>query len=116
MRRSARNAAGIAALMALIVVLLAALAGAASADTGDIIEGPTNGSPENAGNGWQAGVCAVNAPACTSVTPSQYYTQAAGHPNTGFTQFIVKFTEGLLGTKFPVGKLKDLRVDLPVEI
>jgi hypothetical protein len=113
MRRSARNAVGIAALTALVVVLLAAFAGAASADTGDIIEGPANGSPETAGNGWQAGVCAVNVPECNSVTPSQYFTQAAGHPNFGFTQFIVKHTS-LGPLEFPVDAPKDLRVDLPV--
>ena len=40
-------------------------------------------------------------------------TQAAGHPPFGFTQFIVKHTTvGPL--EDPVGKLKDVRVDLPV--
>ena len=47
-------------------------------------------------------------------TPSQFYTPAAGHPGVGFTQFIVKHTNGLLGTQYPVGEVKDIRVDLPV--
>jgi len=99
---------------ALVAALFATFASSAFADTGDIIEGPASGTPESAENGWQAGVCTSNLPACDSTTLSQFYTQAAGHPNFGFTQFIVKHTEGLLGTKFPVGKPKDLRVDLPV--
>lgn len=115
MRRTARNVVGVATVMALLLAALFVFASMAAADTGDIIEGPANGTPESAENGWQAGVCTTNIPACTSVTTSQYYTQAAGHPNVGYTQFIVKFAEGPLGlTKTPVGKLKDLRVDLPV--
>ncbi len=113
MRRSARNSVGVASALALIALLLAAFAGSALADTGDIIEGPQSGTPEAASNGWQAGLCEVNLPECTSVTPSQYATQAAAHPVYGYTQFIVKYNEGLLGTKTPVGKVKDLRVDLP---
>jgi hypothetical protein len=110
MRRNARNVVGIAALIAL---MLLAFATAATADTGDIIEGPANGSPESAANGWQAGVCAVNTPECNSTTSSQYFTQAAGHPNFGYTQFIVKHTSiGPLET--PVDAPKSLRVDLPV--
>jgi hypothetical protein len=90
---------------------LGALAGpvAAQADTGDIIAPQNN--PANAGDGWQAGTCSVEP--CSPSTPAAYYTQAAGHPPIGFTQFIVKHeTVGPLET--PVGTLKGVRVDLPV--
>jgi hypothetical protein len=90
---------------------LGALGGpvAAQADTGDIIA-PQN-SPADANDGWQAGTC-ISEP-CSPSTPGAFYTQAAGHPPIGFTQFIVKHTTvGLL--EDPVGKLKDVRVDLPV--
>jgi hypothetical protein len=114
MRRSAQNLVRVVGAIALVGALLAAFAASSAlADTGDIIEGPASGTPEGAANGWQAGVCAVNAPECTSVTGSQYYTPAAGHPNLGFTQFTVKHTT-VLGLENPVDTLKDLRVDLPV--
>jgi hypothetical protein len=82
---------------------------AAQADTGDIIA-PQN-SPADANDGWQAGTCLIEP--CSPSTPPAFYTQAAGHPPIGFTQFIVKHTTvGLL--EDPVGILKDVRVDLPV--
>jgi hypothetical protein len=90
---------------------LAALGGpvAAQADTADIIA-PQN-SPADANDGWQAGTCLTEP--CSPSTPGAYYTQAAGHPPIGFTQFIVKHTTvGPL--EDPVGVLKDVRVDLPV--
>ena len=40
-----------------------------------------------------------------------FFTQAAGHPPIGFTQFITKDGEGI-GTD-PVGVLRNIRVDLP---
>lgn len=96
-----------------------ALAPAASADTGDIIA--PQQSPPSAEDGWQAGTCTTDVPECTPETPGQFYTQAAGHPNVGLTQFIVKNQPFELipgvpipGTQNPVGVLKDLRVDLPV--
>jgi hypothetical protein len=90
---------------------LVGLAGPASAwaDTGDIIA-PQN-TPPSATDGWQAGTCSVEP--CSPETPAAFFTQAAGHPPIGFTQFIVKHTTaGPL--EDPVGKLKDVRVDLPV--
>jgi hypothetical protein len=90
---------------------LGVLAGpvAAQADTADIIA--PQSSPPNAGDGWQAGTCSVEP--CSPSTPGAYFTQAAGHPPIGFTQFIVKHTtSGPL--EDPVGKLKNVRVDLPV--
>jgi hypothetical protein len=80
----------------------------AQADTGDIIA-PQN-TPPSATDGWQAGTCSTEP--CSPDTPNAFYTQAAGHPPIGFTQFITKDGEGL-GID-PVGVLKDVRVDLPV--
>ena len=93
---------------------LLALPAAASADTGDIIAPQNN--PPSAQDGWQAGTCITDLPECTPQTPDLFYTQAAGHPNVGLTQFIVKNEPflGLPGTQEPVGILKTLRVELPV--
>jgi hypothetical protein len=97
---------------------------AAGADTQDIIAPQNN--PPSAQDGWQAGTCVVDAPGtageCNPQSPpSQFYTQAAGHPNLGLTQFIVKNKPFELlpgvpvaGTQEPVGILKTLRVELPV--
>jgi hypothetical protein len=89
--------------------LCLALAGTApaQADTGDIIS-PQN-SPADAADGWQAGTC--SAEPCSPSTPGLFFTQAAGHPPIGFTQFIVKHKAPV---ETPVGTLKDVRVDLPV--
>jgi hypothetical protein len=97
----------------IVVLCLGAFAGpvVVQADTGEIIA-PQN-TPANAEDGWQAGTCKVEP--CSPETPGAFFTQAAGHPPIGFTQFIVKHTVGPIpGTKTPVGKLKDVRVDLPV--
>ncbi|HEV2790173.1 MAG TPA: hypothetical protein VGV69_02610, partial [Solirubrobacterales bacterium] len=70
-------------------------------------------------SGWQAGTCKAE-PAdgpeyetCSVATPDQFFEQAAGHPNHGFTQFIVKHSEGTLGPK-PEAEIARIRVDLPV--
>jgi hypothetical protein len=103
------------ALPAVALALLLFWPAAALADTGDIIAPQHN--PPTAADGWQAGTCVIDVPECTPQSPpAQFYTQAAGHPNFGITQFIVK-NQPLLGlplTQEPVGILKDLRVDLPV--
>jgi hypothetical protein len=96
-----------------LALALAALlpSSAARADTGDIIA-PQN-SPPTAADGWQAGTC--SAEPCSPETEPFFFTQAAGHPPFGFTQFIVKHTTTTPGVvETPVGTLKDLRVDLPV--
>jgi hypothetical protein len=105
-----------AVLAAMVVLCLPALA---AADTGDIIA-PQH-DPPTAADGWQAGTCKTDVPECTPETKSQFYTQAAGHPNVGLTQFIVKNKPFELipgvpipGTQNPVGTLKTLRVELPV--
>src|SRR5690348_8250381 len=88
-----------------------AIAPAAGADTGNIIE--AQHSPPTAADGWQAGTCKTDVPECTPESPhAQFYTQAAGHPPAGITQFIVKHT-ATVGPEEPVGILKTLRVDLP---
>jgi hypothetical protein len=110
---------GFATGIVLAALWLLALPLAASADTGDIIAPQNN--PPSAQDGWQAGTCTTDLPECTPQTPGQFYTQAAGHPNIGLTQFIVKNKPFELipgvpipGTQNPVGVLKTLRVDLPV--
>ncbi len=84
MRRSARNSVVLAAAMALVALLVAAF-GASSAAAITIEK-------------WQAGTCATNsepAPECTYESPqASMYTQAAGHPNFGITDFSVGDTSG----------------------
>jgi hypothetical protein len=87
----------------------------AAADTGDIIEKSPTTEP-TAESGWQAGTCKQE-PAepgkCSIKTPTLFFKQASGHPNWGFTQFIVKHTTaGPLKT--PAGEVRTIRVDLPV--
>ncbi len=63
---------------------------------------------------WEAGTCAENTQTepCTAETPAKYYTQAAGHPNYGITDFRFK-TSGAAGFEKPEGNVKKVRVDLP---
>lgn len=61
---------------------------------------------------WEAGTCAESS--CTDAGPSSaFYTQAAGHPNYGITDFEFAYTSEGVGTKRPDGNVKDVRVDLP---
>jgi hypothetical protein len=63
---------------------------------------------------WEAGTCTESS--CTDAGPaSAFYTQAAGHPAVGLTDFEFKYkTEGFIKTwKTPEGHVKDVRVDLP---
>jgi hypothetical protein len=64
---------------------------------------------------WEAGTCKVTT--CTDAgSTGDFYTQAAGHPNFGITDFEFKYKEalGLLGTyKEPEDNIRDVRVDLP---
>lgn len=104
------------AVGAVVLVALGAafLAPAAGADTGSIIA-PQH-DPHTADDGWQAGTCITDTPiTCSIETPDQFFKNAAGHPQKGFTQFIVKHTTEELGVKLekPVGELKTVRVDLP---
>jgi hypothetical protein len=63
---------------------------------------------------WEAGTCTENSEAspCNAETTSRYYTQAAGHPNYGITDFRFK-TTGASGSEAPEGNVKRVRVDLP---
>ena len=64
---------------------------------------------------WEAGSC--NVTSCTDAgSNSAFYTQAAGHPDFGITDFAFKAKKetGLLGTyEAPEGQVRDVRVDLP---
>jgi len=76
--------------------------------------------PPQVDDGWQAGTCFSDSPVaeCSVETPNLFFEQAAGHPQVGFTQFIVKHTttEIVPPVKLeePVGDIKTVRVDLPV--
>jgi len=110
------SAGGLSAVGLAIVALLLT-APAACADTGDIVAPSDPNSPE-VGSGWQAGTCNEEPPEsseiCSVDTPEQFFEQAAGHPQWGFTQIIVKHEPGVGGPEEPVGELKTVRVDLPV--
>src|SRR4051794_8153281 len=78
----------------------------------DIIESQEpGGEPEAVGAGFQAGTC--KADPCSSKTPSLFFTQAAGHPTSGFTQIIVKHTITGVGRPVASGNLNTILVDLP---
>ncbi|HSZ70606.1 MAG TPA: hypothetical protein VK756_09610 [Solirubrobacteraceae bacterium] len=62
---------------------------------------------------WEAGTCKVSSCGITSEDPSEFYTQAAGHPNFGITNFAFKTREVAVDAREPEGKVKDVRVDLP---
>jgi hypothetical protein len=58
---------------------------------------------------WEAGTCTSDVPRCTYSSPSgQFFTQAAGHPPVGLTNFVFNTTGGV-----PDDNVKDVRVDLP---
>jgi hypothetical protein len=101
-----RNVAAMLVVVASIFVAPAAVL----ADTADIIA--PQGNPPSANDGWQAGTC--NAEPCSPDTKPFFFTQAAGHPQFGFTQFIVKHSTTIPNViETPEGTLKDIRVDLP---
>jgi hypothetical protein len=62
---------------------------------------------------WEAGTCKETS--CKdSGSNEAFYTQAAGHPDFGITDFEFNFKEaGLTKAKEPEGNVKDVRVDLP---
>jgi hypothetical protein len=64
---------------------------------------------------WEAGTCTSDVPKCTYSSPeAQFFTQAAGHPPAGLTDFAMNLTPGPapIGGA-PEGMIKDARVDLP---
>jgi len=62
---------------------------------------------------WEAGTC--NVTSCSDAgSHSDFYTQAAGHPGFGITDFAFAFQENALTkAKTPEGRVRDVRVDLP---
>ena len=120
--RSGRVAAWITstAIAVGVALLVPALAAANTATT----ISPSDPHNPQTLSGWQAGTCKKE-PAATAEpaafcnvksNPGEFFfEQAAGHPNFGFTQFIVAHTETVPGTfETPTGELKDVRVDLPI--
>ena len=108
-----------------VVLLIACLAcllpATAFASTEDVIAPPTDPHDPQVNSGWQAGTCKEDLPtpaeACSVDTPDQFFEQAAGHPNWGFTQFIVKHSTETIGPitlEKPEAELARIRVDLPV--
>ena len=88
----------------------------AAADTAGIIA-PSDPHNPQVDSGWQAGTCTTDAPTtCSVATKSQFFEDAAAHPQVGFTQFIVKNEEAPLPPKgpVPVGEVKNVLVDLPI--
>lgn len=110
----------------LSLALLTAMPALAAADTASVIA-PSNPHAPTVDSGWQAGTCKKE-PAITDANaadfcnvesnPGEYFfEEAAGHPNYGFTQFIVAHTtKEVLGQKFeePTVELAAVRVELPV--
>ncbi|MDX6622747.1 MAG: hypothetical protein QOE75_679 [Solirubrobacterales bacterium] len=95
-------------LVAAVAALSAPLA--APAQAADIIAPQS----ETAAAGWQAATCKTGTDlTCSPATKEQFFTQAAGHPGVGFTQFIVKNTPGPFGNETPIGNVRTLLVDLP---
>lgn len=66
---------------------------------------------------WEAGTCANTECKDSDVSEGKanyFYTQAAGHPNFGITDFAFKtHEEGLLKAQVPNEHVEDVRVDLP---
>jgi hypothetical protein len=61
---------------------------------------------------WEAGTCKEST--CTDAgSPSAFYTQAAGHPNFGITDFSFPTEQKGVDDEKPLTKVKDVRVDLP---
>jgi hypothetical protein len=85
-----------------------------SSAAADII-GPQNPDEPSADSPWQAGTCKSDVGPCSVDTPSQFYELAAGHPQVGFTQFIVNTETAPLPPNgpTPIGNLRTVRVDLP---
>jgi hypothetical protein len=92
MKRNARNFVGVAGALALIVALLAAFA-ASSASAIGIGE-------------WEAGTCKIGSCTYKGLSPStEFFSQAAGHPPDGVTNFTVN-VEG-------ADQVKRVKVELP---
>ena len=108
------STAALAGALSLVLVTLMAIGSTAVASTEDIIA-PSDPHDPQVDSGWQAGTCSEEPPEssddCSVDTPDQFFEQAAGHPNWGFTQFIVR---SQAPGETPIGEVKTIRVDLPV--
>ncbi len=120
-----RSILTVASMMVLVGVVFAVPV--AQADTGNIIE--KQNEPPSEQDGWQAANCTSDEPTqCSPETPDLYFKQAGGHPQIGFTQYIIQHEpfEALPSPPFPLGSvrapikppieartIKTLRVDLP---
>ncbi len=63
---------------------------------------------------WEAGTCKVTSCKDTGTNPQEeFFTQAAGHPDFGITDFEMNYKEVAVSAKQPEGHIKDVRVDLP---
>jgi hypothetical protein len=121
MREGARIWLGNGALAVLLALgmIFGAVSGLAETIDQSAIIAPQHRPPQ-VDDGWQAGTCFADSPAteCSVDTPGLFFEQAAGHPQIGFTQFIVKHTttEPVPPVKLeePVGDIRTVRVDLPV--
>jgi len=110
----------VVAVLSFCLLALLLPATALAGGTEEIIA-PSDPHDPQVDSGWQAGTCNTEAPdpgalgaeVCSVETPEWFFEQAAGHPNWGFTQFIVKHSAGTLGQK-PEAELARVRVDLPV--
>jgi len=92
----------------------------AQADTTDIIESQEETFEKE--NGFQSGTCFENQvgedgdqtkpdpgkPYCSGETPEIFFTQAAGHPPFGFTQYIIQHENG-------TGKIEPIEVEVPTK-
>jgi hypothetical protein len=108
-------------LLSICLAAMLALAAPALAGGTEEVIAPSDPHDPQVDSGWQAGTCdteaanpgAPGAEVCSVDTPEWFFEQAAGHPNFGFTQFIVKSSPGALGPT-PDAELARIRVDLPV--
>lgn len=64
---------------------------------------------------FEAGTCETNPPLdpCTYDTPSQFYTQAGGHPPFGIVDFTFNTFDPGIGVELPDGNVLTVRTDLP---
>ena len=107
---------GVLAVAALFMTPLAL-----ATESQNVIE-PQN-DPPSAEDGWQSANCTADQPTpgefCSPETPNLYFKQAGGHPNTGFTQYIIKHEVVVPGVVEPLLEpkasrtIKTLHVELP---
>jgi hypothetical protein len=99
-RAEARRRVGHGSSLAGLVVLVGALmALTGSADAFEVSK-------------WEAGTCTTKSCA-DGGAPSEFYTQAAGHPNYGITDFAFPARKVAAEDEEPLVKVRDVRVDLP---